>query len=61
MMYYLSCGNYTTPGFIMIANYLATFNNLSEPVTKTVDKTMKVTYIIQEQQNQKLAIAPLTG
>lgn len=49
MMYYLSCGNYTTAGFMMLTNYLATINNLSEPVTKTVDKTMKVTYIIQEQ------------
>ena len=49
MMYYLSCGNYTTAGFIMLTNYLATINNLSEPVTTTVDKTMKVTYIIQEQ------------
>ena len=49
MVYYLSCGDYTTVGFIILANYLATINNLSEPVTKTVDKTMKVTYIIQEQ------------
>lgn len=29
-------------------NYLATINNLSSPVTKTADKTMKVTYVIQE-------------
>lgn len=29
-------------------NYLATINNLSTPVVKTADKTMKVTYIIQE-------------
>lgn len=28
--------------------YLATINNLSEPVTKTADKTMKITYTIQE-------------
>ena len=28
--------------------YLATINNLSETVTKTADKTMKVTYIIKE-------------
>ena len=28
--------------------YLATINNLDSPVTKTADKTMKVTYIIRE-------------
>lgn len=28
-------------------NYLATINNLDKPVTKTADKTMKVTYTIQ--------------
>jgi len=32
----------------MMCNYLATINNLSEPVTKTADKTMKITYILQE-------------
>lgn len=32
----------------MLMNYLATINNLSSPVVKTADKTMKVTYIIQE-------------
>ena len=49
ILYFVSCGNYTTIGFAVISNYLATINNLSEPVTKTADKTMKVTYIIQEQ------------
>lgn len=49
LLYFISCGNYTTVGFAMITNYLATINNLPEPVTKTSDKTMKVTYIIQEQ------------
>lgn len=49
MVYFISCGNYTTVGFGILSNYLATINNLSEPVTKTADKTMKVTYIIQEQ------------
>ena len=49
MVYFISCGNYTTAGFGILSNYLATINNLSEPVTKTADKTMKVTYIIQEQ------------
>nr|DAY94052.1 MAG TPA: hypothetical protein [Caudoviricetes sp.] len=49
MLFYCSAGNYTTVGFFILANYLATINNLSEPVTKTADKTMKITYIIQEQ------------
>jgi len=29
-------------------NYLATINNLSRPIEKTSDKTMKITYTIQE-------------
>ena len=29
------------------ANYLATVNDLAEPVEKTADKTMKVTYILR--------------
>lgn len=33
----------------MMCNYLATINNLDMPVTKTADKTMKITYILQEQ------------
>lgn len=49
MMLYSSYGNYTTGPFFLLANYLATINNLSEPVTKTADKTMKITYTIQEQ------------
>lgn len=48
-MYYVSYGNVSTNGFNLMPNYLATINNLTEPVTKTADKTMKVTYIIQEQ------------
>ena len=28
-------------------NYLATVNDLAEPVQKTADKTMKVTYILR--------------
>ena len=35
--------------FMFPAFYLATINDLTTPVTKTADKTMKVTYIIQEQ------------
>lgn len=29
--------------------YLATINNLSSPVIKTADKTMKITYTITEE------------
>ncbi|MDD2979994.1 MAG: hypothetical protein PHN80_08485 [Hespellia sp.] len=49
MLFYCSMGSSSTAGFFVMANYLATINNLSEPVTKTADKTMKITYIIQEQ------------
>lgn len=49
LLWFSSMGNYSTGGFFILTNYLATINNLSEPVTKTADKTMKVTYIIQEQ------------
>lgn len=30
------------------SNYLATINNLETPVTKTADKTMKITYVLTE-------------
>ena len=49
MFYYLSVGEKTTLTFYYLADYLATINNLSEPVTKTADKTMKITYTIEEQ------------
>lgn len=49
MLWYASYGSWSTIGYMILGNYLATINNLSEPVTKTADKTMKVTYIIQEQ------------
>lgn len=50
LLYYLSAGSsYSTVDYMMMTNYLATINNLSDPVTKTADKTMKITYIIQEQ------------
>jgi hypothetical protein len=49
MLWFGSCGNNGTVGFFILLNYLATINNLTEPVTKTADKTMKITYIIQEQ------------
>ena len=32
-----------------LKNYLATVSNLEKPVTKTADKTMKVTYTIQQE------------
>lgn len=48
MLWYYSLGSLINGGFMMMANYLATINNLAEPVTKTVDKTMKITYTIQE-------------
>jgi hypothetical protein len=49
MLYYVTCGSVSNVGFYYLANYLATINNLSEPVTKTADKTMKITYTIEEQ------------
>jgi len=49
MLYYLSVGSNSNMGFYYLAAYLATINNLSEPVTKTADKTMKITYTIEEQ------------
>lgn len=33
----------------LITPYLATINNLSKPVQKTADKTMKITYILREE------------
>ena len=47
--FYYSYGANTTGSFMFPAFYLATINDLTTPVTKTADKTMKVTYIIQEQ------------
>lgn len=49
MFFYLSVGDKSTLTFYYLADYLATINNLSEPVTKTADKTMKITYTIEEQ------------
>ncbi len=49
LLYFVSYGSLSTIGFVMLTNYLATINNLTEPVVKTADKTMKITYIIQEQ------------
>jgi len=48
LVFYCSLGSNVTPSFYYLTNYLATINNLTEPVVKTSDKTMKVTYIIEE-------------
>lgn len=37
------------PEAALVTPYLATINNLQEPVTKTADKTMKITYILEEE------------
>ena len=49
LLYFADYGNWSTAGWYMMCNYLATINNLDTPVTKTADKTMKITYILQEQ------------
>lgn len=46
---YANSKDYMGLGFLLHGCYLATINNLSQPVTKTADKTMKITYIIQEK------------
>jgi hypothetical protein len=45
--YYLTKGN-SDGTFALRTDYLATINNLSSAVVKTADKTMKVTYTLQE-------------
>lgn len=49
LIYFADYGTWSTAGWYMMCNYLATINNLDAPVTKTADKTMKITYILQEQ------------
>lgn len=49
LIYFADYGTWSTAGWYMMCNYLATINNLDTPVTKTADKTMKITYILQEQ------------
>lgn len=49
LLYFGDYGTWSTTGWHMMSNYLATINNLDTPVTKTADKTMKITYILQEQ------------
>lgn len=48
LIYFADLGTWSTSGWHMMCNYLATINNLAEPVTKTADKTMKITYVLQE-------------
>lgn len=51
--FYISCGGYDSRSvrrdFFLRTPYLATINNLSTSVIKTADKTMKITYTIEEQ------------
>lgn len=50
--YYAYCrgdGRYGYPVIWLMTPYLATINNLSTPVQKTADKTMKITYILREE------------
>ena len=49
LLYFADLGTYQTAGWQMMCNYLATINNLDAPLTKTADKTMKITYILQEE------------
>ncbi len=44
---YYTYGSAAYSYYAIKANYLATINNLSTPVTKTDDKTMKISYSIQ--------------
>lgn len=48
MTYYISSGN-NSSCFGIRTDYLATVNNLDVAVVKTADKTMKVTYTLQEK------------
>lgn len=47
MLTYITYGS-NSRGFGYLANYLATINNLPEPITKTEDQFMEVTYTIEE-------------
>ena len=44
-----SYGARWSPSVFLPTCYLATINNLETPVTKTADKTMKITYILREE------------
>ena len=51
--YLFSFGGYyanaTRQNLFLLTSYLATINNLETSVIKTADKTMKITYTIQEE------------
>ena len=49
--YYKSAysNSYADAIIYLMTPYLATINNLETPVTKTADKTMKITYILREE------------
>lgn len=48
LLFYKLSDDLSNSGYCMCNNYLATINNLTTPVIKTADTTMKVTYTIQE-------------
>lgn len=48
--YWSGSGYYDRFNVALFPQYLATINNLSSPVTKTADKTMKITYTITETE-----------
>lgn len=43
-----STGTQPASYYCILSNYLATINNLETPITKTSDKTMKITYTLKE-------------
>ncbi len=49
LIYFGDKNNISEVGWLVLCNYLATINNLDTPVTKTAEKTMKITYILQEE------------
>lgn len=47
--YLFGTSSYYSPSdYNILSNYLATINNLETPITKTSDKTMKITYTLKE-------------
>ena len=52
LLYFGDYGTWSTSGWYMMCNYLATINNLDTPVIKTADKTMKITYTLTETKEQ---------
>jgi hypothetical protein len=50
---YSSTTYYWTFWIYLMTTYLATINNLENPITKTEDKTMKITYILTEVEDEE--------